>query len=213
MKIALPVLALALLVTGCASTMQADVTQFSTAAAMPAGRNFVVVAEPAQNGSLEFQYYAGLVGGALQEHGFVPTNTVATADTVVQIHYGSAGNHTEIYGDPFWGPGPRRYWGGGWGWRHPYGWGGPVDSTTFYSESLEVQIFDGAAWRNNVHSMLYQGRAVGDATVNEISVAVPSLVKALFTHFPGNSGQTERVVVPVTAEPVPPAPLAPKTAS
>jgi hypothetical protein len=45
--------------------------------------------------------------------------------------------------------------------------------------------------------MVYQGRAIGDTTVNEISAAVPALVKALFTHFPGNSGQTERVVVPM----------------
>ncbi len=66
---------------------------------------------------------------------------------------------------------------------------------------LEVQIYDGAAWRNNVRTMLYQGRAVGDSTVNEISAAVPALVKALFIHFPGNSGQTERVVVPFTPPP------------
>ena len=92
--------------------------------------------------------------------------------------------------------------GGGWGGRHRGGpWGGaygPTDSQTFYSEMLEVEIFDGAAWRGNTRTMLYQGRAVGDTTVNEISAAVPALVKALFTNFPGNSGQTQRVVVELT---------------
>jgi hypothetical protein len=192
MKSVVALLSLTLLLCGCESAMQADVTQFSGAAPLPVGRNFVVSAEPAQSGSLEFQHYAGLVGGALQDHGFKAAAPGATPDLVVQIHYGSAGSHTDFYGDP-WG------WGPGWGWRHrgPYPYG--PESKTFYGEMLEVEIFDGAAWRNNVHTMLYQGRAVGDATVNEISAAVPALVKALFTHFPGNTGQTERVVVPLPA--------------
>lgn len=190
MKSVFAVLSLALLLAGCESTMQADVTQFSGAAPLPTGRNFVVSAEPDQSGNLEFQHYAGLVGGALQEHGFRAAAPGTTPDLVVQIHYGSAGNHTEIWSDPWgWGPGwRRRYWGPG-----------PLDteSRTYYAEMLEVQIYDGAAWRNNVRTMLYQGRAIGDATVNEISASVPALVQALFTHFPGNSGQTERVVVPM----------------
>lgn len=196
MKSVFAVLSLALLLVGCTSTMQADVTQFSGVAPLPPGKSFVVSAEPTQSGSLEFQHYAGLVGGALQDHGFTAAAPGANADLVVMIHYGSAGNHTELYGDP-WG------WGSpGWGWRrHGPPFGPDTESKTFYAEMLEVQIFDGAAWRNNVRTMLYQGRAVGDATVNEISAAVPALVKALFTHFPGNSGQTERVVVPLPSVP------------
>jgi len=193
-------LSVALLLGGCQSTMTADVTQFTTAAPLPMGRTFAVAAEPAQSGSLEFQHYAGLVGGALQDHGFKSAAPGASADLMVVIHYASEGNHTEIWGDPAWGG-----WGG-WGWRHhgPYPYG--PESKTYYAQMLEVQIFDGAAWRNNVHTMLYQGRAVGDTTVNEISAAVPALVQALFTHFPGNSGQTERVEVPITPPAAAPAP-------
>jgi len=193
MKSVVALLSLALLLAGCASTMQADVTQFSGAAPLPPGRSFAVQAEPNQAGSLEFQHYAGLVGGALQDHGFHAAPPGANADLVVLIHYGNEGNHTEIWGDP-WG------WGPGWGWHRRYAYGpyGPdTQSQTYYAEMLEVQIFDGAAWRGNVRTMLYQGRAVGDATVNEISAAVPALVQALFTHFPGNSGQTERLTVPM----------------
>jgi hypothetical protein len=108
---------------------------------------------------------------------------------VVQIHYNSLGNHTETYADPaFWGYG---------GYRHPAPWGPRGDSVTYYSQQLEVQIYDGAAWRNNIHTMIYQGRATGDATVNEISAAVPTLVKALFLHFPGNNGSIERIELPI----------------
>ena len=192
MKSVVALLSLALLLAGCESAMQAEVTQFSGAAPLPAGRNFVVSAEPPQSGSLEFQHYAGLVGGALQDHGFKAAAPGVNADLVVLIHYGSAGNHTELLPDPAWG------WGG-WGHRHGAPFGPDAESRTYYGEMLEVEIFDGAAWRSNVRTMLYQGRAVGDATVNEISAAVPPLVTALFTHFPGNSGQTERVLVPLPA--------------
>jgi hypothetical protein len=204
MKPVIAVLSLALLLAGCTATMRADVTQFTSGAPLPTGRSFAVAAEGDQNGNLEFQHYAALVGGALQDHGFRAAPPGSPADLIVVLHYGSAGHHTEVWSDPAWGWGGGWGWGG-WGWGGPYGpyapygaYGGPTESQTYYSEMLEVQIFDGAAWRNNTRTMLYQGRAVGDATVNEISAAVPALVQALFTHFPGNSGQTERITVPVT---------------
>jgi len=195
MKPVVAVLSLAFLLVGCAPTMQADVIHFTGAAPLPPSRTFAVAAEPDQGGNLEFQHYAALVGGALQDHGYTAAAPGATADLMVVVHYGSAGNHTELWSDPAWG------WGGGWGggWRHrgPYPYG-PTESQTFYSEMLEVQIFDGAAWRGNNRTMLYQARAIGDTTVNEISAAVPALVQAMFTHFPGNTGQTERVIVQMT---------------
>ena len=195
MKPAIAALSLAFLLAGCTATMQADVTQFHPATGpLPAGRSFAVAAEGDQNGNLEFQHYAALVGGALQDKGFKAAPPGAPADMMVVIHYGGDGNHTELWTDPAWGAGY------GYGWRHRGMWGGyppygPTESQTFYTETLEVQIFDGAAWRGNTRTMLYQGRAVGDSPVNEISAAVPALVKALFTHFPGNSGQTERITV------------------
>jgi hypothetical protein len=198
MKPVIAVLSLVLLLSGCAATMQADVTQFTSGRPLPAGATFAVAAEGDQNGNLEFQHYAALVGGALQDHGFRAAQPGAPADLMVVLHYGSSGNHTELWSDPAWGWGGGWGWGG-WGWRHPgypYGPYGPTESQTYYSEMLEVQIYDGAAWRSNTRTMLYQGRAVGDATVNEISAAVPALVTALFTHFPGNNGQIERVTVP-----------------
>jgi len=204
MKSAFAILSMALLLAACTSTMRADVTQFNSLSTPPAGKSFVVVAEPNQTGSLEFNHYAGLVGAALQDHGFVAAPPGAKSDLVVLVHYGSAGNHTEIYGEPYgWGWGWGGYAGWGWGARRygPPMWGPELESRTFYGEILEVEILDGAAWRNNTRTMIYQGRAVGDATVNEISAAVPTLVKALFLHFPGNNGATERVEVPmVTAK-------------
>lgn len=199
MRSLIAALGLMLLVSGCGSQMQAEVTQFSNLPASPSGRNFAVVAEPAQSGNLEFQYYAGLVGGALQAHGLVAAPANLPPDLVVQIHYASTGNHTETYG----------YYGYGCCYRRHGLFGPELESVTYYGESLEVQIFDGPSWRNNVHTMLYQGRAVGDSRVNEISDAVPALVQALFAHFPGNSGRTERVIVPLAEQGKPPVSAAP----
>jgi hypothetical protein len=193
MKPVIAALSFALLLGGCTATMQTDVTQFTAGAPLPTGHTFAVSAEQDQNGSLEFQHYAALIGGALQDHGFKAAPPGAQPDLMVVVHYGGDGNHTELWSDPAWGGYGWHHRGGPWG-GYPYG---PTESTTYYTEMLEVQIFDGAAWRNNTRTMLYQGRVIGDSTVNEISAALPGLVKALFTHFPGNSGQTEHITVEI----------------
>jgi hypothetical protein len=188
---------LALALTGCEATMNADVTQFSTQGGVPMGRSFVVAPDPAQSANLEFHYYAGLVGAALQSHGLRAATSDRDADMVVAIHYGGMGSHTEIYGDPLWGT----Y---GWGHRRvPPPWNNDIESRTYYGQMLEVQIFEAPAWRANLHNMIYQGRAVGDVAVNDVRSAIPSLVDALFAHFPGNNGQMERISVPLKAAPAP----------
>ncbi len=186
-------ISLALMAASCATQVPVDVTHFTQSNAAIAGHSFTVYAEPTQSGSLEFQHYAGLVGGALQQHGLAAAPVNGVPDYVVQIRYASGGSHTEVYSDPLntWG-----YYG-----RHGYGYGyGPgagVTSTTLYPQTLEVDILDGAAWRAGRREMVFQGRAVGDSQVNDLNAAMPALVQALFTNFPGNSGATERVWVPL----------------
>ena len=207
MKRLLAGLSLVLLLGACETTLRADVTRFNTLSAPLTGRSFAVVADARQAGSLEFQYYAGLVGAALQDHGLLSPPAGAAPDLVVQVHYSSAGSHTEVYSEPDGG-----YWGWGWygwgGWG-PYPFGPEVRSTTYYAQLLQVEIFDGPAWRAGQHNMLFQGRAVGDITVNDVNIALPALVKALFKDFPGNSGQTERIRVPLSGD-LQPAAGAPK---
>ncbi len=190
-------LSLVLLLGACQQTMDADVTRFHTMPANFAGQSFTILPEQQQVGSLEFQHYAELVAAALQSYGLRPVaHEGPQADLVVQIRYASIGSHTDYVYDP--GP----YWGGGWGWG---GWGpgwggyydGAVSSYTLYSQMLDVGIFEGADWRSGKRQMVFEGRAVGQSEIRSLNVAMPYLVQALFQNFPGNSGQTVRVSIPI----------------
>ena len=79
-------------------------------------------------------------------------------------------------------------WGGGWGgWD---GFGGPdVESYTVYSSILNMTITraDGAR--------LFEGRARAHSTTDDLTQIVPNLIEAMFTGFPGNSGQDIRITV------------------
>jgi hypothetical protein len=194
------------LLTACQAVLEADVTSFHGAALPVSGQSFTILPEGPQAGSLEFQSNAQLVANALVGRGFhaIPPDAqgAASADLVVLMHYGTSGAKTEIFADigptfGAWGGwgGPR--WGGGFGgWGPPYYQDEATSYTTFY-HVLELEIFDGQAWRANKRVGLFQGRAVGQTANREVNPAMPYLVQALFANFPGVSGQTVKVKVPL----------------
>jgi hypothetical protein len=177
---------------GCQPTFQAEVTRFYSLPPVPPGKSFAIAPDAAQAADLEFQHYAQMMSAALQGKGFrLATPGSEQADVVVALHYGTIGSRTEVMSEP--APG----WGhpGWWGWR-----GYPpqqISSYTFYSEFLDVALFDGQAWRNGERRSLYQGRVVGDSGVRDLNATMPYLIKALLQDFPGANGQTLRVSVPL----------------
>ncbi len=180
-----------LLLCGCQQRIAATVTRFNTLPPAPINQSFTIVPQGLQVGNLEFQHTAALVAAALQRYGFrpVPPGGSAPADLVVLLQYGPAGARTQIidYGPGWYGPG-----------RYP-GWGfPPYDIYTLYSQFLEVDLADGPAWRRGEPRMVFQGRAFAETGVQEFNVVVPYLVQALFDRFPGISGETITVTVPVT---------------
>ena len=108
------------------------------------------------------------------------------------------------FGDP-WGyrgfgyrPYYGRYYGGFgryrspffWGWHDPF-WGSyDVESYTLYTSFLELDIR-----RRSDGQSLFEGRAQARSRTNELPRLVPNLVEAMFTGFPGNSGETLRITV------------------
>ena len=103
--------------------------------------------------------------------------------------------------DPWWGPwyGYRPGWGarsryaGPWGWGWNSGWygGGPdIRSYTIFTSGIEMTI-DRAADGER----LFEGRAQAVSTSNRLQYLVPNLVDAMFTDFPGNSGETVRISI------------------
>ena len=78
--------------------------------------------------------------------------------------------------------------GGGFG----PGWGGynDVSSYTVYTSGLNLQINRAADG-----SRLFEGHAEAQSRDNNLQTIVPNLVEAMFTGFPGNSGERVRITV------------------
>jgi hypothetical protein len=70
------------------------------------------------------------------------------------------------------------------------GFGGGVDSYTIYTSGIEVKID-----RRADGQRLFEGKAEAVSTSNRLPYLVPNLVEAMFTDFPGNSGETVRISV------------------
>ena len=203
----LPLATLALL-AGCAPSFEARVARFS---ALPpeATKSFAIEARnPADAGGLEFATYANLVRKELLTNGFVEAASPAQANVVVLMDYGMGTPQTQIqtrpgtsfnagwgggwgrYGGPGWGGwGWNPYWGGGWG----AGWGGGWSQPEVYSVTRFPASFAMKMVRNQDKVSLFEGRAETLSTNSNLTVLMPSLVRAMFTQFPGTSGQTVRV--------------------
>jgi hypothetical protein len=202
---AVPFLLLGL--AACASSFRSDVTRFQSQLPPPQGQTFAVVAEdPALAGGIEFGDYAKLVAAKLEKYGYreVPPKQ---AEMLVQFDYGVDNGRERIvssgYGpDPFWGPwyAYRGYWGRpyirsrywGFGWYDPWfdGGIGDVDSYTVYTSGISLKID-----RTSDNKRLFEGRAQAVSLSNRLQYLVPNLIEAMFTGFPGNSGETERISI------------------
>jgi hypothetical protein len=211
----------ALGLSACATGLQTKVSRFQAMPA-PQGQSFVVVpVNAADMGGLEFSRYAELVAQRMQGQGYARAGSIDQATMVVRVGYGVDDGHTEIVSDPFsygrygryGGFGP--YWGGGyygggyygrgfgrpgyrWGWDDPFwyggfggGYGSSVRSYTYYVSQLDLDIR-----RKADNASLFEGQAKARSRTDELGKLVPSLVDAMFTGFPGRSGETIRITVP-----------------
>ncbi len=215
MAFALGVSALAL--AGCATGFPAQVSRYQAMPA-PQGQSFVVVPMDARAiGGLEFSRYAGMVAQAMQAQGYVPAASIATATMVVRVGYGVDQGTVQYdrdpfgyagYGDPFY-RGYRGYysrpyysrWGSygarspfyyGWDspFGSPFGYGGGVTSYTVYRSHLDLDIR-----RKSDNAALFEGRARARSHNDNLGLLVPNLIEAMFTGFPGRSGETVRITV------------------
>jgi len=85
--------------------------------------------------------------------------------------------------DPFWYSSP--YAGYGPGFRDP------IRSYTVYKSYLDLDIV-----RKGDNAPLFQGKAKARSQTDEAGVLIPNLIEAMFTNFPGRSGETVKITVP-----------------
>lgn len=210
-KVAAFLAPIALLALGaCATPFKADVSRFQELPA-PQGQSFTIKpADAANSGGIEFSQYAALVATEMQEVGYVAAPTGAPADMTVTLGYmvDQGKERTIVNQDPFYDP----YWGYGRfyrpyvvrtrrgaryisGYYDPFLFSGfnrgyDVDSFTVYTSGIELKIE-----RNADGKRLFEGKAEAKSRSNKLPYLVPNLVEAMFTGFPGNSGETVRISV------------------
>lgn len=181
---------------GCASNdFKAEVNRFQRLPA-PTGQSFVVTSnDPELRGGLEFAYYAKNVEENMIQQGYVIAEDPATADMVVTFDYNIDNGREKVRST---GTGYPHYgWGGAYRSRYYYGFYDPflygpgyndVYSFTVYTTELQMKI-DRVA--DNVR--LFEGSAQAQSRSKRLTYIVPNLVEAIFTDFPGNSGETVRI--------------------
>ena len=194
----------ALALSACATGLRTQVSRFQAMPA-PQGQSFhIIPANPADVGGLEFSQYAELVAQQMQAQGFARAPSINQATMVVQLGYGVDDGHTEIVSDPIphygygygWGGYPfygRRHSAFLWGWNDPFWYGGydGIRTYTYYVSELDMRI------RRKVdNASLFEGTAKARSRTDNLQKTVPSLVQAMFTGFPGNSGETVKITIP-----------------
>ncbi len=130
-------------------------------------------------------------------------------DPFYRSRYGFGGYYDPFYAPYYGRPFYSRY-GGYWGSRSPfyYGWEDPfwysspyagygrgfrdpIRSYTVYKSYLDLDIV-----RKADNAPLFEGHAKARSQTDETGVLVPNLIEAMFTGFPGGSGETVRITVP-----------------
>lgn len=200
----------------CATPFNADVSRFQTQLPAPTGESFFVVADdPALAGGLEFSQYADMVESQMARLGYVQADSAESASLLVRFDYGVDKGRERVrttgFSDPFYSPWygysrlgfggfgynrsafyRPRYFGRSWGYGFYDPWfGGPeLTSYTVYTSGIDMKIDRAASGER-----LFEGKAQAMSTSNRLQYLVPNLVEAMFTDFPGNSGETVRISI------------------
>lgn len=210
------------LVAACAVPFQSRVVRFNQLVPQTAGGTFTVAPRDLdRQGSIEFQMYAQEVSRRLEAEGFRSAAAAESANFVVTLDYGTNQGRDRIETRGGFGPsfgygyggfgyggfgryGYRRgYYGVGYGGFYDPFWGGfggfggfggwdypEVYSFTEYTSFVDVDIR-----RANSGEAIFEGRAETDSRSKDLPRLVPNLVQAMFTGFPGRSGETVRVAI------------------
>ena len=197
----------------CATPFKADVSRFESQLPAPQGETFAVVADdPALAGGLEFAQYADFVEAQMVRLGYAEASP-EDATLLVRFDYGVDNGRERIrstgrsaFYDPFWDPwyrysyrSPfyrsrlhRSRFRSAWGYGFYDPWFGEPDvrSYTVYTSGIDLKID-----RTADGERLFEGKAQAVSTSNRLQYLVPNLVDAMFTDFPGSSGETVRITI------------------
>lgn len=191
---------------GCATGPQlfhTQVTTFNEWASLPAEKTYVFSRTLEFQNSLELKSYEDIVRDELTLHGFKLATDPGNAKLTVTLRPSITTTQVRVrdpWPDPFWGPYGGWYGGfygrRGFGWYDPF-WSFPDSYSDYtidvYRRRLELDIDS----KTVAGKRYYEGRVESTGQSESLPAVMPYLIRALFTDFPGNNGQTRRVDVPV----------------
>ncbi|MBU6207996.1 MAG: DUF4136 domain-containing protein, partial [Alphaproteobacteria bacterium] len=97
------------------------------------------------------------------------------------------------YGFGGFGYGPWSPFYGGYAFGFdPYMWGPETDiqSQIIYTSGFDMEID-----RASDHQRVFEGHAKAVSSVDNLTYLVPNLIDAMFTNFPGKSGETVKITI------------------
>ncbi len=202
-----------LTLAGCAEPFEAKVARFQ-ALPVPQGQTFEIDPVSVRNeGGLEFATYANLVRQRLEAYGYRPAAEGTKAALTVQLDYGvdhgvqktvsrpGLGSSFGPYGYGFGGFGPYGYprrWGYGsafyYGWE-PFGYdpffdSARIDTYTIYTSYVNMTIVRAADGQH-----VFEGKSKARSLNDSLTQLVPKLIEAMFTNFPGQSGEEVKITI------------------
>ncbi|KAF1047019.1 MAG: hypothetical protein GAK35_00816 [Herbaspirillum frisingense] len=198
--------AASLLLSGCASVVESNVTAFHAWPADAGGKSYVFAPTKEQENNLEYGSYAQLIRQQLQSLGFTEAADRKSAQLTVSFTYGMNTEQVVVsrpaYDPFFYGPPP------GWGrfGPHPYGfygpygpfydpfWYGPMQTTSYpvFLRRLQIGIANAGDGKQ-----LYDVVVDSDGNRGGLSATMPYMVRAAFSDFPGPSGVTRHISIKV----------------
>lgn len=204
---------IALLVSGCAS-IQIEASVFHDLSPTAQSLKYAVVPVPDQEASLEHKSFLDLVRTELNNRGYIETPK-AEADVYVFLFYGITTGSERVSSYPIHGrtgtqytyiPAPLPPLG-----RLPayssgttisiptYGVVGTATSSeTIFESYLLLHMVDRAeSLKEGKVKRRYEAKVLSIGSSSQVAVTVPAMINALFQDFPGKSGSTRRVDLPM----------------
>lgn len=208
----LAILVLAFALSGCAAMLEARVSSFHNLASGQVAQTFAVVPYDWQNGSLEFQTYEQRITTELNSRGFEPA-PLDQAQFVVFLAYAIDSGQNVTYSYPFIGQtgissaktygtvnsyGNTAKYSGTTTYTPTYGVvGSGTGSQTEYKRVVRLDILDKASLASGNVRKVYEGEVISSGSTGQLSAVMPTLLTALFKDFPGKSGQSKTVSLPL----------------
>ena len=189
---------------GCATPFNARVSRFQQLP-QAQGQSFVVKAiDPRLDGGIEFGQYAQMVSAKLAAQGYQPAGGAARPDLIVKVGYSVDKGRERVVSSPSpygafgLGGGCGRYGRYGYygrsrfafGFYDPFLFDDDVRSFTVYTSELDLRID-----RADTGKSVFEGTAKAQSRSDDLPYLVPRLVEAMFTGFPGNSGETVKITI------------------